>query len=156
MAQKRERISERDMYRLRRVRDELGSENARRLLSGRKQRLMRPERLSNLTGGRGKLQPWERERIDLVLANLGALGSLQSKREDQPLYNKRKRRLTDKTKETATGKALRDWLLRGKEADIPYSSQSPQTRRRQQQAIAALYFLGVEPNESETPYVRKV
>lgn len=143
------------MYRLRKIRDELGSQTARTLLTGQKSRLMRPERLSNLTGGRGKLQPWERERIDLIMANLPALGALQEKRGDQPLYNKRKEKLSAKTKERLTGRALRTWMIRGKEEGIPYDSQGGTKKKRQQRAIQALYFLGVEPKDSETPYVKR-
>lgn len=97
---------------------------------------MRPERLENIKAGRGKLQPWEAERIRILQTNQSALGRLAKQEGEISKPAKRHR-----------GKALKDWVLMGKEKETPYDTQAPNLKRKQQRAIKALYFLGVEPDQ---------
>lgn len=112
-------------------------------MSGGNQRLMRPERLANLKAGKAKLKPWEVERLQQIQRNSAALKGLKGKKE------------VPKSKEYQVNRALRTWLVRGKEKDIPYETQGRGTKARQQKAIKALRYLGIDPSEKHY-YVRKV
>jgi hypothetical protein len=118
---------------------------------------MRPERLANLKAGRGKLQPWERERITLVQRNAGSLSRLKEINEEKGvLYSARKKPLSGGYAERLRNKALRTWVIRGKEKDMPYDMQPRKQQIQQHKAIKALYFLGVEPDQGKAyTYVRK-
>lgn len=126
-------------------------------MSGGNERLMRPERLDALASGRGKLKPWEAERLALVSRNAQSIGALQERYEERgPLYSARRKELSPRTKERIGNKALRTWLVRGKEKDIPYQSQGLKTRRSQQKAISALFTLGYDSTGNDAHfYVRK-
>jgi hypothetical protein len=141
MAQKRVRITRGQSSRLRQISRELDDYTTRVLLSGSGKRIMRPERLENLKAGRGKLQPWEAERLRLVQANQGKLGKLKEYREDDTFYGSRKNKLSKQTKDREVSRALRAVVVRGKKTNIPYEMQPETERRKQQKAIRALHFL---------------
>ena len=151
------KVTRGEAKKIRHLRADLGDYTFRTLMSGGNQRLMRPERLDALASGRGKLKPWEAERLALVSRNAGSIGALIERNEERgPLYSARRKELSSKTKERMRNKALRTWLVRGKEKDIPYNAQGMKTRRSQQKAIHALIFLGYDPTSSEAHfYVRK-
>jgi hypothetical protein len=145
MAQKRINVTRGQAQRVRQLERSIGDEYTLRiLLSGGKQRLMRPERLQNIKAGTAKLQPWEAERIKQLQVNQSALGRLAKTEGDLSKPQQRQR-----------GKALKDWVTKGKEKETPYDTQNPKQKRKQQRAIKALYFLGVEPDQGHY-YVRKV
>jgi hypothetical protein len=137
------RVSSSEAKRIAELRESLGDRTFRTLMTGGNKRLMRPERMGNLTGGRGTLKPWERERLALISRNSQALQNLKTKRE------------VPSSQEYKVNRAVRTWLVRGKERDIPYESQGPKTRGKQQKAIRALKYLGIDPTEKHY-YVRKV
>lgn len=119
---------------------------------------MRPERLANIERGTAKLQPWEKTRLIQITKNRNALSRLQESSEERgPLYSSRKRKLATSTKKRAVDKALKDWMLHGKQAGIDYQSQSVRKKKQQQKAIHALKFLGVDFDLSDAPdvYVNK-
>jgi hypothetical protein len=153
MAQKRVRITRSDQYRLGRLADNLDSYSIRVILSGGNQRLMRPERLANLQSGRGKLQPWEEERLRLVSKNLPAIESLKDKQGDREVLSKRGKELSKTEKERRENRAIRTWLLRGKEKEIAYDTQKTRDKGKQQRAIHALFYLGVDPVSDKDYYV---
>lgn len=155
MAQKRINITRGEAKRIRALERDLDDYTFRLLMTGGNNRLMRPERLENLKAGRGKLQPWEKERLSLISRNAPAIGALKERREDQPLYSSRKKQLATQTKDRAVGHALKDWLLRGKDKETVYDTQDRKSKSRQARAIRALHFLGIDPTEKHY-YVRKV
>lgn len=114
---------------------------------------MRPERLQNLQAGRGKLQPWEEERLRLASKNLPAIESLKDKQGDREVLSKRGKELSRGEKERRENRAIRTWLLRGKEKDTPYDTQKTRDKGKQQRAIHALFYLGVDPVRDKDYYV---
>lgn len=153
MAQKRVRISRSDQARLGRMLDKTDDYTVRVILSGGKQRLMRPERLANLQAGRGKLQPWEEERLRLASKNLPAIESLKGKQDDREVLSKRGKELSTGEKQRRENRAIRTWLLRGKEKTVPYDTQKTRDKSKQQRAIHALFYLGVDPVRDKDFYV---
>lgn len=149
-------ISRGQAKKIRHLQRELDDYTLRTLMSGGNQRLMRPERMQALASGRGKLKPWEADRLALISRNAQSIGALKERREDQPLYSARRKELSSKTKDRAVNRALRTWLVRGKEKDMPYQAQGMKARRSQQKAIHALIFLGYDPTGNDAHfYVRK-
>lgn len=153
MAQRRVRISRSDQYRLGRLADHLDDYSVRVILSGGNQRLMRPERLANLQAGSGKLQPWEEERLRLASKNLPAIESLKDKQGDREVLSKRGKELSRVEKERRENRAIRTWLLRGKEKEVAYDTQKTRDKGKQQRAIHALFYLGVDPVRDKDYYV---
>jgi hypothetical protein len=143
MAQRATTISKGDANRIVKLRRDLGDKTFRTMMTGGNQRLMRPERASNLAAGSGKLRPWERERLAVISRNSAAIKALKGKRE------------VSSGKEYQVNRALRNWVVRGKDKDTDYGAQSPSKKRSQQKAIKALKFLGIDPTEKHY-YVRKV
>ena len=137
-----QRISPQESERISELSSRLGSLEFRTLLSqtGGTKRTMRPERLGNLTAGRGKITEAEAERLALISANAPLLENLSRKNQGK---NKQK-----------TRRALREWLTKGKEKGVRYSDQDKETRDEQQRAIKALRYLGIDPSEG-TYYVRR-
>lgn len=153
MAQKRVRITRSDQYRLGRMLDKADDYTVRVILSGGNQRLMRPERLANLQAGKGKLQPWEEERLRLASKNLPAIESLKDKQGGREVLSKRGKELSRVEKQRRENKAIRTWLLRGKEKDVQYDTQDTRAKDKQQRAIHALFYLGVDPVRDRDFYV---
>lgn len=114
---------------------------------------MRPERLANLQAGRGKLQPWEEGRLRLASKNLPAIESLKDKQGDREVLSKRGKELSKVEKERRENRAIRTWLLRGKEKDVAYDTQRTRDKGKQQRAIHALFYLGVDPVKDKDFYV---
>ena len=114
---------------------------------------MRPERLANLQAGKGKLQPWEEERLRLASKNLSGIESLKDKQGEREVLSKRGKELSRVEKERRENRAIRTWLLRGKEADTPYDTQKARDKGKQQRAIHALFYLGVDPVRDKDYYV---
>jgi len=139
MPQRRVNVTRGQAKRIRQLERQLDDYTLRTLLSGTNQRLMRPERLENLKAGRGKLQPWESERLTQIQKNSDSLARLKELREDE---------LTTKPKKGLQNRSLRTWLVKGKRGDVPYDMQPRKTQRKQHSAIRALYFLGAEPDAS--------
>ena len=153
MAQKRVRISRSDQARLGRMLDKTDDYTVRVVLSGGNQRLMRPERLENLRSGRGKLQPWEEERLRLASKNLSGIESLKDKQGDREVLSKRGKELGGREKAIRENRAIRTWLLRGKESGVQYDTQAARDKGKQQRAIHALFYLGVDPVRDKDYYV---
>ena len=153
MAQKRVRISRSDTYRINRLAEGIDDYTLRVVLSGGNQRLMRPERLENLRAGRGKLQPWERERLQLASKNLPAIESLKDKQGGREVLGKRGKEVSQREKDRRENRAIRTWLLRGKEKGVQYDTQKTRDKDRQQRAIHALFYLGVDPVRDKDYYV---
>jgi DNA-binding CsgD family transcriptional regulator len=103
-------------------------------------RLVRPERLSNWEQGRGKLTPEEADRLALISSNASLIEILARKNESKRSFK--------------VNRSLRDWIANGKGKGVPYKEQDAETRAKQQAAIKALRFLGIDPSEG-TFYVRK-
>jgi hypothetical protein len=133
--------------------DKADDYTVRVILSGGNQRLMRPERLANLQAGKGKLQPWEEERLRLASKNLPAIESLKDKQGGREVLSKRGKELSRVEKQRRENKAIRTWLLRGKEKDVQYDTQDTRAKDKQQRAIHALFYLGVDPVRDRDFYV---
>ena len=132
------RISPQESERISDLSSRLGSIEFRTLMSdtGGTHRLMRPERLSHLASGRGRISQAELERLELISANSALLQKLSQK---DPKEKKRYR----------VRHAMRDWLVAGKE-----KGETQSDKEREQRAVRALHFLGIDPSEG-TYYVRK-
>jgi hypothetical protein len=114
---------------------------------------MRPERLANLQSGKGKLQPWEEERLRLASKNLPALESLKEKQAGREVLSKRGKELSRGEKARRENRAIRTWLLRGKEQGVQYDTQGYKDKDKQQRAIHALFYLGIDPVRDKDYYV---
>ena len=134
---KRERVSQSDARRIADLESRLGSRTLRTVLSP-ETRLMRPERLDNLTRGSGKLSGEERDRLARVSANAQQIEYLQGKGQRRGNI------------EWKNNHALRDWVAHGKERNAPRRDN----RDRELKAIRSLRFFGIAPS-SGRGYVRK-
>lgn len=130
-----------DAKMIRELSSRLGSVEFRQLLTGEGQRLMRPERLENLSTGKGKISDEEMARLQTIHTNSAAVKNLL-------------RKGAGKKRPYRTRRAVRDWLYNGKDKGVDYQSQDTETKEAQLKAIRALRFLGVDPSEG-TYYVRK-
>ena len=135
-----DRVSSGETKRLAELRSQLGDRTLRTLLTHEDKRLMRPERISNLLAGRGKLSEWERSRLQTVSTNAPKIKQLKAKGKGK--------------REFQSNRALRSWLSHGKAKGVEYKEQDAPEKESQQQAIKALRFLGVDPGEGKF-YVRK-
>lgn len=133
-------VSGAERERLEQLSSRLGDRTLRQLLTPEGKRLVRPERIRNLSGGSGRLSEWEREQLRNISRNSNALVSLKKKGSGK--------------REFKTNRALRDWLNTGKEKGVKFHDQEKDIREKQLTAIKALRFFGVEPNDG-TYYVRK-
>jgi len=102
-------------------------------------RTVRPERLDNWLAGRGRISSEEKERLKLLADNQRNIQNLERRGEGK---DQRKVR-----------KSIRTWIEQGKSKDVEFSSQSKDVRDRQIDAIIALRYLDVEPDEG-TFYVK--
>ena len=134
------RIGVQNRQQLANLESKLGNRTLRQILTPEGNRLMRPERLSNLLSGRGRLTEDQKERIELAARNSRQLSNLQTRGEGKS--------------PTRSNRALRDWLLSGKAKGTDYYKQSEDERKKQLKAIRALRFFEVDPTEG-TFYVRK-
>ena len=132
------RISKQEAREIADLSSRLGSIEFRTLMSdtGGTTRLMRPERLSHLASGRGRISQAELERLDSISANSALLKKLSQKDPQE----KRRSRVRH---------AMRDWLVAGKE-----KGEYQPDKEREQKAIRAFHYLGIDPSEG-TYYVRK-
>lgn len=134
------RVTPQEAARISELADRFGSTRFRTLITNPNSRLIRPDRLSNLREGRGKLSASEREALGLVGTNSVAVENLARKNEGKRPYK--------------VNRAIRTWLLNGKDKEVIYGEQEADIRERQLAAIKALRFLGIDPGEG-TYYVRK-
>lgn len=136
-----DRITPAQAARISELSNRLGSARFRTLMTAdSERRLVRPERLENWRAGHGRLTPQENERLALVSANASLIEILARKNEQKRTFK--------------VNRSLRDWIANGKAKGVPYKEQDADTRAKQQAAIKALRFLGVDPAEG-TFYVRK-
>jgi hypothetical protein len=128
--------------------DRLGSVRLRTLLTEEDSRLLRPDRLLNLTAGRGRISESEASRLRLVKRNAREI-ELLARKETKDEKKGRAR------KAHKVNRALRDWLTHGKERGIAYGDQESDIKADQITAIKALRFFGVDPVKGQY-YVKKV
>lgn len=120
------RISSTDAIRVRNLEARLGSRTLRQILTPEGNRLMRPDRIANLSGGSGRLTEYERERLEIAFRNSNQLVGL-------------KKRGIGK-REFKVNRALRNWINYGK-------AKGDENNDDSQKAIRALRFLGIDPND---------
>ena len=120
-------VSPQESREIRELQVRLGDRQFRTLLSKEGARIMRPDRIANLAAGRGKLTDAEREQLQRVDRNKVAIGNLTKRGEKQDLQTYR------------TNRAIRTWLLHGKERDVKRRKDEDELR-----AIKALRLLGVD------------
>lgn len=133
-------ISAREAERLASLQGKLGDRTLRQILTPEGNRILRPERMSNLLAGRGRLSEAEAQQIENATRNASSLKALKARGESK--------------REFKVNRALRDWLNNGKPKGVDYKSQDTDEKERQLKAIKALRFLGVDPSDG-TFYVRK-
>jgi hypothetical protein len=100
---------------------------------------MRPERLENLTSGRGKLSVEEEQLVNRLSMNAQKVKQLSTRGSGK--------------RDFKVNRSIRDWVQHGKSPD----ESRPTTqggKENEQKAIRGLRFLGVDPSE-KTFYVRK-
>lgn len=131
-----QRVTTKQALRLSQLEQELGNRTLRQLLTQENQRLVRPDRLSNLVAGSGKLSASELDRIEAVSRNARLLKALKNRGSGK--------------REFKTNRAMRDWLVHGR-AKGGHADQPEEDRWK---AIKALGFLGVDPS-SGTFYINQ-
>lgn len=153
MAQKRRRVSASDSLRIQETTDLLGDDTVRQIWRTEGKRLPSKQRLANLKAGTGRLSPSEKARLNKIVRNAPALSRLQESGEERGLlHNKRRRAYSRQYKDRAIAHALKAWMLNGKEPGRDYKTQHPSQKKRQQKAIRALVFLGVDLHNDDPAY----
>ena len=138
------KISGSDAKRIQQLEQRLGSRLVRTILTGENKRLMAPSRMDRLIAGRGRLSKDESERLTRLSANAQSIEALKSKRTADERHGL-------KRKDFEVNRAIRDWVLHGKERD----AERTIGENGEQNAIRGLRFLGVDPSEKHY-YLRKV
>lgn len=134
------RISAQQSVRISELQERLGSARFRTLMTESDRRLVRPERLTKWMQGSGRISPEEAERLAVISTNASLIEILARKNEHKRSFK--------------VNRAIRDWVTTGKAKGVNYKDQDSETRAKQQAAIKALRFLGIDPSEG-TFYVRK-
>lgn len=134
------RVSSSQSLRIAQLEQKLGSRTLRTILTSENQRLMRPERLSNLLTGSGKLSESEIDRLQLASSNAQQLSNLQKRGSGKLPWK--------------VNRSLRDWLAYGKTKSQSWKDMSEEERKQGLKAIRALRFLGIDPSDG-TYYVLK-
>lgn len=124
------RITPDEAERIRELTTRIGDRRFRTILTNEGARLMRPERLTNLQSGSGRLSEADRKALDKAWSNRVAIQNL-GKRGDKLGH-----------KDFKTNRAIRTWLLHGKGSD-----QKRRKDDKELQAIKALRFLGIDPDD---------
>jgi len=152
MAQKRKTISSGEAAQIREAVELLGGDTVRQIWRSEGKRLPSKERLSNLERGTGKLTPSEKARLNAITRNAPALSRLQETGEGNTYYDSRKRQYSQATKDRRIAHALKSWMLHGKEPGKDYRTQHPSAKKKQQKAIRALLYLGVDLHSDDPAY----
>lgn len=150
---KRRRISSADAAQVKDTVSLLGEDTVRQIFRTEGKRLPSKQRLANLEKGTGKLTPSEKGRLNRIVRNRNALSRLQESGEERGrLHDKRKRQLSQRYTDRAIDHALKAWLLNGKEPGKDYRTQHPSDKKKQQKAIKALLFLGIDLHSDDPEY----
>lgn len=104
---------------------------------------MSPARMEHLASGTGRLSPREREQLAEIQQNKTAIQGL-GKRADKESANK----------PWKGNRAIRSWMLHGKEKGAANAPLGSPKRTGENEAVRALFFLGVDPSEG-TYYVKR-
>jgi len=124
----------------------LGSLRFRTLMTPESNRLMRPERLGNLSGGSGRITDEEAARIKAIRRNSNKLISMGKRKTPSE-------RKGGKRREYEVNRKQRDWLFKGK--DKGTSLKQWQTDNPGwYDALATLDYFDIDPDE-KTYYVDK-
>ena len=129
------RISADEAEKIRELTTRIGDRRFRTILTNEGARLMRPERLANLQQGSGRLSDADRKALDKAWSNRVAIQNL-GKRGDK----------LDR-KEFKTNRAIRSWLLHGKDSSPRRKRMTDAERAKELEAIKALRFLGIDPDD---------
>lgn len=150
---KRRTISASDAAQVKDTVSLLGEDTVRQIFRTQGKRLPSKQRLANLEKGTGKLTPAEKGRLNRIVRNRNALSRLQESGEDRGrLHDKRKRQLSQSYTNRAIDHALKAWLLNGKQPGKDYRTQHPSDKKKQQKAIKALLFLGIDLHSDDPEY----
>lgn len=125
----------------------MGSTRFRTLMTDPERRLMRPERLEKLAGGRGRISESEARQLQAIRRNSRELQLLGKKKTTDEQKGR-------KRKDVTVNRRLRDWLNGGKEKGIPYQDQPADDKTEQLKAIKALRYFGIDPVKGQY-YVKK-
>lgn len=129
-------VSKEEAKRIRQLSDSIGELRFRTLITGEGKRVLRPGRLENLKAGRGKLSETEREAFQSVSSNVGTIKALGNRGQKKGLQTFK------------TNRAIRTWVLHGKDKSTNYRKQLPRDPN-QLRAIKALRLLGVDDLEGQ-------
>ncbi len=129
------RITPDEAERIRELTTRIGDRRFRTVLTKEGARLMRPDRLANLQAGSGRLSEADREALDKAWSNRVAIQNL-GKRGDKL-----------GRKDYRTNRAIRSWLLHGKDTNPRKKRMSDKEREAELQAIKALRYLGIDPDD---------
>lgn len=152
MAQKKLRVNRDESARIREAVELLGGDTVRQIWRTEGKRLPSKQRLANLQSGTGKLSPSEKVRLNQIARNAPALSRLQEQGEERAYSDSRGRFLGDKIKERRIAHAMKAWMLNGKEPGRDYRTQHPSAKKKQQKAIKALLYLGVDLHNDDPAY----
>lgn len=149
---KRKQVSASQSDDIRKTVELLGGDTVRQIWRTEGKRLPSRARLANLEKGTGKLSPSEKARLNQIVRNRNALSRLQESGEGNTYLDTRKREYSKSTKDRRISHALKAWLLNGKEPGKDYRTQHPSDKKRQQKAIKALLYLGIDLHSDDPEY----
>lgn len=137
------RVSQREANEISELANRLGDRRFRTLMAPEGKRIVSKQRLANLSAGRGKLTETERQRLGDIETNSRAIQALGKKADKE-----------SPGRPYLGNRAIRTWLNHGKEKGVQRAAKGTSTRAGENEAIRALFFLGVEPSEG-TYYVKR-
>lgn len=132
------RVSASEARTIRKLSSDLGERRFRTLMQSDYEPRARPiskKQLDNLERGTGRLNYEQQHRVALIQSNAGLLKKLGDKSSSKTNWR--------------TNRAMRDWLVFGKDRGTPYDKG---TRKR---AIKGLGYLGVDPTEGTFYVIRR-
>lgn len=149
---KRSRVSSAEAARIKETVEMLGGDTVRQIWRTEGKRLPSRERLANIEEGTGRLSPSEKARLNQLYRNRNALSRLQESGQENAYYDAYKREYTKSTKDRRIAHAMKSWMLHGKQPGVDYRMQYPGDKKKQQKAIKALIYLGIDIHSDDPDY----
>lgn len=132
------RLTNQEAVQIRKLSSDLGERRFRTLMQG-SSRIDAPpisrKQYDNWIQGKGSMSYEQQHRLRLIQSNSGLLKRLAQKSEGKSA--------------SKSNRAMRDWLIFGKERSTPYDKGS------RMRAIIGLGFLGVDPSEGTFYVIRR-
>jgi len=128
-----QKVSASQSARIAELETSLGSKTLRTLLSDDGKRIVRPDRLSHLLGGSGKLSEGEAERLAAISRNANQIRALQKRGAGKQDFR--------------VNRAVRTWVVNGKKKGTDVGQKDEMGQKKKRATIRALAYLGVDPSD---------